>query len=406
MTPPLPDPRFSHAVLIGVSEFRRSADLPNLPAVGNNITDLHATLTNSNHGILLRDNCTVVANPESPGELMDHLRQTVRRTDDFLFVYYAGHGVRHATKDELYLTVRHTDTDALNGTAVPLDWVKEEIEASPARTRLLVLDCCYSGLAVGTMSTTLEERDLEVQGSAVIASSPKNAPSHSPVGYRCTAFTSRLVTLLNEGSPNKGEQLTVSTLYSRVSTALVRDGFPRPMLKLTGTTGDLPLRRPLVHPSPSPAPPPPPPPPVIPPPVIRRGQLVLLRFLWFSLALTLAMVLSGLFGVFFAEPRVAGDSSSARAGAYLAAVSGVSLFLLHRRWRHLRRPARSSVRRVWLVVGIGLSLAVCLVALFSYSPSETRSGSVAAGRAALVIIGVESAAACGYHLYRGRRTHS
>jgi drug/metabolite transporter (DMT)-like permease len=139
--------------------------------------------------------------------------------------------------------------------------------------------------------------------------------------------------------------------------------------------------------------------------MIRRGQLVLLRFLWVAFALTSAMFLSGLFGVVFVEPRVAADGSTASTGAFLAAGVGVSLLLLLRRWRHLRRPAPSPARRVWLVVGIGLSIALC-VGAFSYAPTGTRSGSAAAGQAALVIIAVKSAAACGYHLYRGRRTPS
>lgn len=71
-------------------------------------------------------------------------------------------------------------------------------------------------ILIGTMSPVIEQRELEVRGSAVIASSPKNAKSHSPVGRRHTAFTGQMVELLKNGSPNDREPLTVLTLFDRI----------------------------------------------------------------------------------------------------------------------------------------------------------------------------------------------
>jgi hypothetical protein len=459
----LPNPRLSHAILIGTSEFRGSEDLQDLPAVRNNLADLQASLTNPQHGVLVGENCTIVDNPDSPRDFMERLCKVARQTNDFLLVYYAGHGVRHAKRDDLYLTLRHTETDALNGTAVPLDWVKEEIEHSPARTRLLVLDCCYAGLAVGTMSSAIDQRELEVRGSAVIASSPRNARSHSPAGHRHTAFTGQLVALLDNGSPNVGEQLTVTALYSRVSVALAKGGFPKPMLAVTGTTGELLLRQPVLQingpaertadasassqelhagsrsvstgtPSGEPVPtqhaeanleqpvPQPSPPRSSPelakhPPVRRDGlfwaQVVLLRFLWVCFALMLAMFLSGLVGVLFGTPPRPGvgssDGSTAGIGLAMAAAIGAPLFLVNRKWRHLRGRtsfARSIVGRVVLAICGVVCIAFGITALASDSLTETRTGSAAAGRAGVFVIAVEGAAASGFYFYRGRRAPS
>ncbi|MCA1655913.1 MAG: caspase family protein [Pseudonocardiaceae bacterium] len=435
---PLPNPRLSRAILIGVSDFQASDQLPSLPAVGNNLTDLRASLTNPRHGILADENCTTVDNPVLPHDFMAKLQEVVRLTDDFLLVYYAGHGVRHATRDVLYLTVCQTDTEALNGTAVPYEWVKEEIEQSPARTRLLVLDCCYSGLAVGTMSTAIDQRELEVRGSAVIASSPRNARSHSPVGRRHTAFTGQVVALLNDGSPIADEQLTVTSLYRRVSAAMAKDGFPKPMIAVTGTTGDLLLRQ-LAAEQPAtvsekeqgvrPDPPPPlmpstPRRPRTPPPVATSAtpgrnaarqwtRLILLRFLSVCFALTMAMFVSSLFGVLVGDPAderaYAGDTSTLGAGLGLSVCFGVLLLVLSLRWRLPKRPltfARSFAGRVLLALGVAFCVGLGVSALSSDTYAESTSGSVAAGRAATVLVAAQGATACGYFLVRGRRARS
>jgi len=60
---------------------------------------------------------------------------------------------------------------------------------------VLILDCCYSGMAVGAMSTgAIDVREVAVGGTAVITSSPPNKISLSPPGDRHTAFTGELIT--------------------------------------------------------------------------------------------------------------------------------------------------------------------------------------------------------------------
>jgi hypothetical protein len=61
----LPDPARSAAVLIGTGGYRHS-DLPDLPAVANNVRDLADALTDPTFGALLGDRCTVLADPVDP----------------------------------------------------------------------------------------------------------------------------------------------------------------------------------------------------------------------------------------------------------------------------------------------------------------------------------------------------
>ncbi|MCO1581499.1 caspase family protein [Crossiella sp. SN42] len=239
-----PERRLSRAVLIGTSDYLHAEELPPLPAVGNNLADLRRALTDPDTGILDRGQCTVIDTPDSPASLLDRLAAVAGQAEDLLLVYYAGHGIRHPVKERLFLGVRQTSQRSLWGTGVPFDSVREIIEGSPARTRLLLLDCCYSGLAVSTMSTAgVDIQEVDVRGTAVIASSPRNERSHSPVGEAHTAFTGEVIRLLQDGSPLRDAPLTVQQLFRSVSAALARRELPRPKGSLGDTSGDLLLRR-------------------------------------------------------------------------------------------------------------------------------------------------------------------
>lgn len=248
----LPIPELSRAVLIGTSRF---TGLPDLPAVKNNLADLARALTDPATGILPRDRCTTLLSPDSTATFMTRLRAVTRQTEDFLLVYYAGHGIRDQLhEDRLYLAVRETDPDGPDGTAVSFTSVRDAIQDSPARTKVLILDCCYSGMAVGSMSTgTIDVREVAVGGTAVITSSPPNKSSLSPLGDRHTAFTGEMITLLNRGLRIPSEPLTVLTAYRALQVTLAERRLPQPKLKVTDTSSDILLRR---------TPPPPPPPPV------------------------------------------------------------------------------------------------------------------------------------------------
>ena len=416
----LPDRNLSRAVLIGTSKFDRLQDLP---AVRNNLSDLRAALTDPDHGILAPENCEVVVNPDSPATFMNRLQQTVNRTNDFLLVYYAGHGVRHDTRDELFLTLPHTDVDSLYGTAIEFRWVRETLEHSPARARLLLLDCCYSGLAVGRMSVA-DTRDIQVSGAAVLASSPRNRTSHSPVGHRHTAFTGKVINLLRNGSPVAGEPLTVRTLYDRVSVALVSEQYPKPTLKTIDTSGDLLVRRPE-----KPTPPPDPPTmrglvpqPAAPSPMaaplpahaepsaLALAKMGLLAVLWVVTGIALALTVGGFLGLAFgtsSESDLGDDVTYLIAGGVVVAIIAIPLLQARQSWHSELRAfdpplTRSVLGRVVLWLGAAVFLSLAVTYLINRDPAGT-AGSEVMNRSSLAVAMAEVAFWCGYSLFRWYR---
>ncbi|MCG8928344.1 caspase domain-containing protein [Lentzea sp. CC55] len=265
-----PASALSRAVLIGTSDYERHDRLPNLPAVSNNLVDLRQALTRPDTGVLTYDACVVVDSPDSAMSFMSRLSREASKAEDLLLVYYAGHGLRHETRDLLYLGVRGTDPDNLAASAVSYEDVREVVERSPARVKLVVLDCCYSGLAIGVMSgDAVDTREIRISGTSVITSVPRNNRALSPPGERHTVFTGELIHLLENGHQLPGQPLTVRTLYGALYGAMSRREMPKPKLASFDSGADLLLRRELPVP-------PPPSPPLAPPSTAapQRDQLL------------------------------------------------------------------------------------------------------------------------------------
>jgi hypothetical protein len=239
-----PQPALSRAVLVGTSDYERQDRLPNLPAVSNNLVDLRQALTRPDTGVLARDACVVVDSPDSAASFMSRLSREASKAEDLLLVYYAGHGLRHETRDLLYLGVRGTDPDNLAASAVSYEDVREVVERSPARVKLVILDCCYSGLAIGTMSgDVVDTREIRISGTSVITSVPRNKRALSPPGERHTVFTGELIHLLENGHRLPGQSLTVRTLYGALHAAMSRREMPKPKLASFDSGIDLLLSR-------------------------------------------------------------------------------------------------------------------------------------------------------------------
>ncbi len=66
------------------------------------------------------------------------------RKDDLLLLYFAGHGVRD-NDGKLYLAVKRTQVELLSATALPAQFILDEMSRSASRSKVLILDCCHAG---------------------------------------------------------------------------------------------------------------------------------------------------------------------------------------------------------------------------------------------------------------------
>ncbi|KUN15079.1 peptidase C14 [Streptomyces corchorusii] len=223
----LPDPGASRAVLIGTSRYDH---LEQMPAVSSNLADLATLLRGPLSLHLPAAHVTVIENPPDPGSVMGPLRQAAAEATDSLLVYYAGHGLTDLN-DTLALALPHTRPGHIE-TSLGYDWLRQILLDSHAQRHVVLLDCCYSGLALGRMSISSSLADqAAVEGTFLLAASAETRPALAPVGAVHTAFTGALLETLRHGVPAGPPLLDLETLYRHLHHTLEARGQPLPQAR-------------------------------------------------------------------------------------------------------------------------------------------------------------------------------
>ncbi|MGK5741391.1 caspase family protein [Micromonospora sp. URMC 103] len=225
----------SWAVLIGADRF--AADLPDIPAVRENLSALRAVLTDPQVGTLPQ--CHRVDGDATVADVGAALKEAAEAATDVLLVYYAGHGLVDDL-GRLYLALADTDPRLPGYSAVPVELIKHDLAISSAANRVLILDCCFSGRAIEAMSAPdgLVAGQLAMAGSYTLTSTSANAPAYAPAGETYTAFTGALLRVLQRPEP-----LTLDEVYDQVDRELAGRGLPRPQRRAGNSAGSLVLAR-------------------------------------------------------------------------------------------------------------------------------------------------------------------
>ncbi|MER5521290.1 tetratricopeptide repeat protein [Streptomyces sp. NPDC002763] len=238
----LPDPHRSRVVLIGASRYSDPA-LPDLPAVGRTVTDLAGLLTEPSYRLVPESHCTVLLDDGDLRTVGDRLRSAVAEAEDLLLVYYAGHGLVAGRRHALYLALPDSRWEAPEFNSLEYDKLRDAVLDSPAETKVVVLDCCFSGRAVGdSLSGDTGRIDrLEVAGTYVLTSAQRDQVALALPDEEHTAFSGRLIRLLREGVVGGPELLTVDDLYRRLSAIMAAEGLPTPRNRGAGTASSIAL---------------------------------------------------------------------------------------------------------------------------------------------------------------------
>ncbi|MGW5714968.1 caspase family protein [Amycolatopsis sp. NPDC003865] len=233
-----PDRSRSHAVLLGAGRFR-DPGLTALPAVSENLLALRSRFTDPGTGVFAAENCVTVPEDASVAEAGRLVNRCAEQARDLLLVYYAGHGLVD-DRGRLHLALHNTETSSLKYSALAVDLLREDIGASPAEARVLILDCCFAGRAIDVMAAdaSLIGAQLEAAGTYTLASTTATAPAYAPHGQRFTAFTGALLDALGNETP-----LPLDEIYLRVDRELAARNLPRPQRRATNTAGRLCLSR-------------------------------------------------------------------------------------------------------------------------------------------------------------------
>jgi tetratricopeptide (TPR) repeat protein len=150
-----------------------------------------------------------------------------RAPDDLLLLYFACHGVRDR-RGRLYLAMTDTRLDLLASRGIQAEFVNEQVESSPSRKIVLLLDCCYSGAFAKGFNTRSNPRadvaqELSGEGRVVITASDAleyafeddQLSNSSP---RPSVFTGAVIRGLQTGEADldKDGQVSVDEFYQFV----------------------------------------------------------------------------------------------------------------------------------------------------------------------------------------------
>lgn len=234
----LPDPDQSRAVLVGVSNY---SAMPKLPAVHNNVEALRYSLTGPASWNLPFQHCISVHDPKNTEELVEPILESTRAATDTLLVYYAGHGIKGPNRGELRLTTTSSRPSAPY-TATLYDDIRDILLTSSAKRRIVILDCCYAGSALGIMADpgeSLAEYAL-VEGTYLIAAAGETQAAKADGENGFTAFTGELINVFRNGAQDtRLALLDLDTVFNQLVQSLRAKSLPIPQRRVRNSPGSL-----------------------------------------------------------------------------------------------------------------------------------------------------------------------
>lgn len=231
-------------MLIGASAFDC---LDELPAVRNNIAALSRCLLDEDVWGLHPRHLVEVIDPISPADILDPIYDAAGEATDTLIIYYAGHGMVDR-RSNLLLALKGSVRDKPY-TATSYESIRDLVMESRAPRRVVILDCCYSGRALGTMGVASADpsdvvaEGADAEGTFVLAAAAENKTALAPPNELYTAFTGELIRLFEQGHPDGPLFWDLDSLYRAVRSGLVARSRPEPQKRDRNSIGWLPIAR-------------------------------------------------------------------------------------------------------------------------------------------------------------------
>jgi WD40 repeat protein len=223
----------SQAVLIGAWNYDH---LPKVPAVGNSLERMAGLLT-STLCAWPPDRVKVLRGPRRRENLPDELMELFDKVTEIALFYFVGHGQMHG--DQLCLALEESPDQGPRRATIGLPFtdVRAALDECDAKTKIVILDCCYSGhetrpghtLAPESMDVIDQIRGtgafmMTASGRYQTAWYESDAETPQPQTY----FTKYLIDTIEQGLPGHPTGLPLGPLFDQTAAALVRDGRPAP----------------------------------------------------------------------------------------------------------------------------------------------------------------------------------
>ena len=214
-----------------------SENLPDLPTVKNNVESLRRIFESED--IVGLDSACIetILDPASGSQLLTRLSRAAKKATDTLLIYYAGHGIKHASVDGLFLATAETTQEDCHLNGAEFNRVRQIIFDSTAAKKILIFDCCYSGEItaeeMGGNAPSALANNIQIRGTYSIASVPRNSLAYAPPQDKHTAFSNEFIRVLEDGVNDNVEFLTLDRIYDAVrSRVAANPKLPAPQRKV------------------------------------------------------------------------------------------------------------------------------------------------------------------------------
>jgi hypothetical protein len=231
--PPLHDYGRSVAVLMGSWDY---SFLGRVPAAEHSLRRMEGLLAGPLCG-WPRDRMLVLPNVPSPGDLPDRLITAFDAATDVALFYFVGHG-QLAPDDQLCLGLLQSRPEPNRRAATSLRFgdVRQALQDSSAAVKLVILDCCFAGLATkATLAAGLADDVLDLTagtGAYTMAATSAYATAwyqdERGLARPQTYFTKYLADLVESGIPGQPARLRVDSLFRQLRDNLAAGGRPVP----------------------------------------------------------------------------------------------------------------------------------------------------------------------------------
>jgi hypothetical protein len=230
-TPESPNYERSRGILIGTSKYNY---LPNMPAALNSLQDMRSLLVNSLCG-WPKNRISIFENAHSTGGIKVQLAQQIRDASDVLFVYYVGHGQPTLSEDLCMGLVDTTQrAEDREFTGLMLGDIRKMLRNCPARVKVVILDCCFSGIATENRQSAEDETVYisgltRMYGAYTLTASEANSPArYDNSRVPRTLFTKTLVDLVRTGIPGAPGRLTLDDIFPHLLQRSIEQRLPEP----------------------------------------------------------------------------------------------------------------------------------------------------------------------------------
>ncbi len=178
--------------------------------------------------------------------------------EDFLFFYYAGHGIR-GDSGELFLALKGTTNENYDAVSLNASYIREKLERSFSEKKVVMLDCCNAGAFRDDGSFTARSADFsggllnaafdpKGTGTYVLGASQSGASAYETVdetGKPYSLFTDAFIRGVESGEAAPGKAtINLIDISGYIHSQRNKDGKEtRPYLDVTNSAGYLEFSR-------------------------------------------------------------------------------------------------------------------------------------------------------------------